>query len=216
MKKIAVLISGCGHRDGAEITETVSTLIALSELKVDVQCFSLNESKPSINHTNGQKEEDRHLLDESNRITRGRTQPLSELKAHSFDGLIIPGGMGAARWYSDWSEKKVKAKVHPEVQQVIETFYQGSRPMGGICIAPTLFALCLPHREITITLGPQSSVHKEIEKLGIILEDCASDDYITDRAHKIVTTPAYMDDKALPHQIFKGISGLVKEVVEMA
>jgi hypothetical protein len=32
----------------------------------------------------------------------------------------------------------------------------------------------------------------------------------------VITTPAYMYDEAKPHEVFKGISGLAKELVEMA
>ncbi|NQZ18760.1 MAG: isoprenoid biosynthesis protein ElbB, partial [Bdellovibrionales bacterium] len=45
---------------------------------------------------------------------------------------------------------------------------------------------------------------------------CVVDDYITDRAHKLVTTPAYMFGDAAPNKVFKGITGLINEVVEMA
>ena len=56
---------------------------------------------------------------------------------------------------------------------------------------------------------------QEIEKTGATHEDCVVTDYVTDRAHKVVTTPAYMFE-ATPANVFTGIGGATKELVEMA
>ena len=40
MKKVGVVLSGCGVYDGSEIHETVLTLLALSRQGADVICFS--------------------------------------------------------------------------------------------------------------------------------------------------------------------------------
>ena len=40
MKKIAVILSGCGFLDGAEITESVSTLIALDQKDCKYEVFA--------------------------------------------------------------------------------------------------------------------------------------------------------------------------------
>lgn len=42
MKKIAVILSGCGVYDGAEIHESVLTLLALEQNGLDYQCFAPN------------------------------------------------------------------------------------------------------------------------------------------------------------------------------
>jgi enhancing lycopene biosynthesis protein 2 len=45
---------------------------------------------------------------------------------------------------------------------------------------------------------------------------CATDQCHVDRKNKIVTTPAYMDDKARLDALFEGVRKLCSAVVEMA
>ena len=40
--RIAVLLSGCGHLDGAEVREAVLTLLALDQQGATVQCIAPN------------------------------------------------------------------------------------------------------------------------------------------------------------------------------
>lgn len=216
MRKIAVVLSGCGYQDGSEITEAVSTLIAIGQLQATYQCFAPNQAFTSKDHVTGAKEEERNTLVESARICRGEVQEISKLNPKDFDALIFPGGFGAALNLSDWAEKGSDCKVLPDVVRVISEFHDQSKPIGAMCIAPVLVAKILGDREVTLTIGNDKETAAEMEKLGAIHEDCDVDDFITDRAHKVVTSPAYMYGDAQPSQVFRGISALVKEVVEMS
>lgn len=216
MKKIAVILAGCGNKDGSEITEAVSTLVALANEGAEAVCFSLNKDVETVNFLTGASSGSRNLLAESARISRSEITDIIELKSDDFDALIIPGGYGAALHLCDWAKNGVQGKVEPEVARVITEFHKQVKPIGAICIAPVLLAKVLGKEEITITLGRDNDASVEIAKTGAHHEDCAVDDYVTDRSHKIVTTPAYMYNEAKPNQVFAGISGLVKEVVEMA
>ena len=40
--KVAVLLSGCGHLDGAEVRESVLALLALDQHGATVQCIAPN------------------------------------------------------------------------------------------------------------------------------------------------------------------------------
>lgn len=216
MKKIAVVLTGCGFKDGSEITEAISTLIAIGQYGAQYQCFAPQLTFTATNHLNGEPEDTRNTLEESARIARGHIRPLSELSTDEFDAVIFPGGFGAALHLSDWAKQGSKASVLPEALRVVREFYQQSKPIGAICIAPTLIAKVLGDQEVTVTIGNDKETAQEIEKTGAIHENCEVTDYITDRAHKIVTTPAYMYDEATPFEVSQGINGLVKEVVEMA
>ena len=49
--KVAVLLAGCGHADGAEIREAVFTLLALDQHGADVQCIAPNADQHHVvNH----------------------------------------------------------------------------------------------------------------------------------------------------------------------
>ena len=96
---VAIILSGNGFMDGSECTEAVSTLIHCDKAGFNVQSFAPNKNQfHSINHMKGEEmTETRNVMVEASRITRGKIQPLSDLKAASFDALIIPGGFGVAK-----------------------------------------------------------------------------------------------------------------------
>lgn len=217
MKKIAVVLSGCGYLDGSEITEAVATLIALSQLDANVQCFAPVSTFTAIDHLESKnKSGERQVLNEAARIARGQVKDVAELTARDFDAVIFPGGYGVASNLSSWAREGSRAKVLPEVERVIREFYQEQKPIGAICIAPTLVARVLGSRHVTLTIGNDPETAAEIEKTGARHEPCSVDDYVSDRDHKVVTTPAYMFDHAKPNEVFKGVFGLCKEIFEMA
>lgn len=217
MKKIAVVLSGCGYLDGSEITEAISLLIALNQAGAQVSCFAPDIEIPVTNHLNGKSStEKRRLLDESARIARGDVKSLDTLHAKDFDAIAFPGGYGAAKNLSNWAEKGAKCDVNPDVKRVIQEFHAASKPIAACCIAPVLLARVLGDKKITVTIGIDKETAAEIQKTGAHHEECPVDDYITDREGKIVTTPAYMYGDAKPNEVFKGIFGLAHELVEWA
>ncbi len=215
-KKIAVVLSGCGHRDGSEITEAVSALIAITEAGAEYQCFAPDRMFTATNHIDGAAESERNILTEAARIARGKIEPVEKLNPSEFDALVFPGGYGAALQLSTWGKEGAKGTVLPAVERIIRAFHDQSKPIGAICIAPTLLAKTLGKQGVTLTIGNDKETAQEIEKTGARHEDCPVTDYITDRENKVLTTPAYMYDDAKPSEVFQGIRGLISELVEMA
>lgn len=215
MKKVAVVLSGCGFLDGSEITEAISSLIALSELHTEVKCFAPSDSFPTTDHFTKKSGEARSALHESARIARGHIEDLKALHERDFDAVVFPGGFGAATNLSDWGKVGAKAKVHSEVARVIREFHSSSKPIGAICIAPTLVAKVLGSEGVNVTIGDDMETAREIEKTGAHHVRCAVTDYVSDRDHKVLTTPAYMYE-AKPHEVFTGIRKMMAELVEMA
>ncbi|MBO9668174.1 MAG: isoprenoid biosynthesis glyoxalase ElbB [Bdellovibrio sp.] len=217
MKKIAVVLSGCGFLDGTEITEAVSLLIALNQAGAQVTCFAPDIELTVTNHINGNAlTEKRSVLAESARIARGEVKALDKLDAKDFDAVAFPGGYGAAKNLSNWAEKGAKCDVNADVKRVILDFYNASKPIGACCIAPVLLAKVLGDKKVTVTIGEDPDTAAEIKKTGAQHEECPVDDYITDRETKVVTTPAYMYGNAKPNEVFAGIFGMVHELVEWA
>jgi enhancing lycopene biosynthesis protein 2 len=216
-KNIAVVLSGCGHKDGAEITEAVSALIALSEAGVTYQVFAPQQDFQVRDPITAQESaEKRSVLKEAARISRGNIKPLNELQSKNFDGIVFPGGMGAALNLSSWGREGAKCKVEPDVERAIKEFYAEQKPIAAICIAPALIAKVLGPKNVTVTIGNDSNTAAEIEKAGAIHEVCAVDDFVTDRDHRVITTPAYMYADAQPFEVFNGIRKAMQEFVEMA
>lgn len=211
MKKIAVILLAPGHQDGSEITEAVSARIALSEFGADISYFGFNENFPTPETSTP-----RNALRESQRLSRGETQPIQELNVNDYDALVIPGGSGLLKNLSTWFTEKEKFKMNPLFQDVVLKFHEQSKPIGAICIAPFLVAQVLKSHKPLITLGETSELIAVLPKFGIQHEKCPSQDYITDRDCKVLSTPAYMNDEATPFQVYTGIRLMVKEIVEMA
>jgi enhancing lycopene biosynthesis protein 2 len=198
-KKVAIVLSGCGRENGSEITEAVSVILSLSELGCRYEFFAPSEK-----------------LKESAKISRAEVRPLEDLKAAEFDGLVFPGGMGAAAVLSNYSTAGIKGQAIPSVEKVITEFHKSQLPILAICIAPTLLALTLGKKGVTLTLGGPSEAATEIAKTGVHVENCAVTDFVTDREHKVITTPAYMYGSAKPFEVYTGIRKAVRELFEMA
>ena len=87
-RTIGVILSGCGHLDGAEIRESVLTLLALDKPNVKTVIMAPDiEQHHVINHLNGEVlEEKRNVLIEAARIARGKVVDLKTIDPESLDG----------------------------------------------------------------------------------------------------------------------------------
>lgn len=216
-KKIAVLLSGCGNKDGSEITEAISLIVQLSKLGAELTFFAPDLIFTPVNFITDQKHsEKRNVMEESARITRSKIIDVKKLKVDDFDALALPGGFGAALHLCNWAEKGSKCEVLPAVANAIRDFHKQSKPIAAICIAPVILARVLGAEGVELTIGNDAETAAEIRKTGAQHVDCPVDDYVTDRGCKVITTPAYMYGDAKPHEVFSGISGLAKELMEMA
>ena len=120
MKKVAVILAGCGVYDGAEINESVLTLLHIAKAGASYECFAPDiEQMHTINHLTGEEmAPNRNVLVEAARIARGEIKALTELNVNEFDALIVPGGFGAAKNLSDFAVKGVDAQVQRLLVQV--------------------------------------------------------------------------------------------------
>lgn len=92
MKKVAVILSGCGYLDGSEIRESVLTLLALDTAHIEYQIFAPDEPLfHVIDHVSGEinMTERRNILQEAGRIARGKISSLDQLNENEFDGLLL-------------------------------------------------------------------------------------------------------------------------------
>jgi enhancing lycopene biosynthesis protein 2 len=217
MKKVAVILAGCGHKDGSEITEAVSLLISLHQAGASVRCFAPDIELDTIDHRSGENANPRrNVLTESARIARGEISDLNDLNVKDFDAIAFPGGYGAAKNLSNWAQKGAAGEVLPKIESLLRDFHAAGKPIAAICIAPHLVAKALGKKGVTVTIGDDPETAGEINKTGAHHENCPVNDYVTDRENKVITTPAYMYENAKPHEVFQGIAGLAKELVEMA
>lgn len=215
-KKIAVILSGCGVYDGAEVHETVLTLLRLDQQGAQVQCFAPDKPQMHvINHLTGEEmPEQRNVLVESGRITRGQSKDVRELKAADFDALIMPGGFGVAKNLSDFAIKGADCTVDADVLAAIGEFRDAGKPIGLMCIAPALSARIFG-AGVTCTIGNDEGTAAALEAMGAKHQVCAVDNIVFDAGHCLVTTPAYMVAQSIS-EAASGINELVDKVLELA
>ena len=213
--KIAVILSGCGFQDGAEIIESVSTLVGLSKLGLEYHVFAPEIEFEAKDHLSGQVQGTRNVLSEAARIARGSITNLSALDPASFQGVVFPGGYGAALHLCDWAYKGAECSIHVDIQKIIGEFFNQKKPICAICIAPVLVAKILGDKGITVTIGNDAATATEIEKTGSHHQECPVTDCVCDLKNRIVTTPAYMYGDATPYQVSSGIECALKEFLAL-
>lgn len=213
-KRFAVILSGCGNKDGAEIHESVMTLWAIHKHGAEYQCFAPDIPQHHVlNFINDQEmAESRNVLVESARIARGNIKNLKDYKAADYDGLIMPGGLGAAKNLSSFAFDGPDCAVNEDVARAVQETAAHKKPIGALCIAPAIVAKVLGN--ITVTIGQDAGTEAALAKMGAVHEKTTHGEIAIDKEHRVVTTPCYMLD-ARVDQIGEGAENLVMAVLEM-
>ena len=220
--RVAVLLAGCGHLDGAEVREAVLTLLALDQHGASAQCVAPNAPQHDVvNHITGKPvpRAVRNILEEASRIARlGKCMDLANARVEDFDALVMPGGYGVAKSHCSFAMDGARAEVRPDVAAFVRGFFDAKKPVGAICIAPALVALAL-HGQTSadLTLGDDAGCAGAMQQLGHRHHlTPGAREVVIDEAHKLVTTPAYMFDEARLSDVFSGIERCVTEVLKRA
>ena len=214
MPRVAVVLSGCGVYDGAEIHESVSLLLHLSQRGAEYSCFAPDKEQAHVvAHLAGAPAEGeaRNVLVESARIARGNIAPLDKLKAADFDALFAPGGFGAAKNLSSFAFDGAECSVDPQFEAVLKDFQQAGKPIGVCCITPAVVAKALPGT--TVTIGDDADAAQAIGAMGSKHENRPVTEACVDEAAGVVTAPAYMYGDAPIHEVHEGIGQMVEQTL---
>ncbi len=220
MKKprIGVVLSGCGVYDGAEIHESVLTLLALDRAGAEAVCLAPNVAQAHVvNHLTGQvaEGETRNVLVEAARIARGAIHDLAGFDPSGLDALLLPGGFGAAKNLSTFAFEGAACTVNADVARVVRAVHAAGKPVGAICIAPVVLAQLLGTEKPSVTIGTDAGTAEAIEKMGGRHVACPVKETVVDHDRRLVTTPAYMLANSIS-EAAAGIEKLVSEVLAMA
>jgi enhancing lycopene biosynthesis protein 2 len=218
MKKVAVILSGCGVFDGSEIHESVLVLLALDRANAQVACFAPDiPQRHVVNHFIQQPSagETRNVLVESARIARGNIEPLSQLKASEVDAIILPGGFGAAKNLCDFALAGEKFQVLPALASVLQEAHKLGKPIGFVCIAPAIAARLFAPEKVEFTIGQDEGTARALAQGGASHVPCNVFNVVVDRRLKVVSTPAYMLAGRIT-EAEAGINKLVQAVLELA
>lgn len=227
MKNIAIILSGCGNRDGSELQETLSLMLAIDRKGWQYQCFAPEGLFEVVSHVDDRPTEDddaeegslvdveqRDIYEESARIARGNIKPLDQYRAADYDALALPGGMGAARNLSTYAFDGPHMTIIDGVIDAILETYRAHKPVCAECIAPIVVAKVLGRYGVHLTLGHECQASRIAAGFGAVHEVCEPGEVCVDSENKVITTPAYMVATRIS-EIFQGSDNLVDELEKM-
>jgi enhancing lycopene biosynthesis protein 2 len=219
MAKVGVVLSGCGVMDGAEIHESVLTLLALDDAGASYQCMAPDTDQLHvINHLTGQPENSgrRNVLVESARIARGRIIDLAGVNVADYDAFMFPGGFGAAKNLSTFAIDGKDCSVNADVARLVREAHSAGKPIAFVCIAPVVAAKVLGSAAHTkLTIGDDSETAQAINEMGAEHIACPVKEAVIDEDNRIISSPAYMKAGNLS-ELYEGIRGTVRALLKMA
>merc|ERR1712048_1150583 len=130
------------------------------------------------------------------------------LTAGGFDAVVFPGGFGAAKNLSNFASAGPELEVESETARVITEFKTAGKPLGFCCISPVIAAKVLGSGvELTVGSDKESEEWPYAGAAGAINANGgkhvvkALTEAHTDTGHKVVTSPAYMNNSKPIHEI---------------
>lgn len=219
MKKIAVILNGCGHRDGSEIHEAVLTLLAIEESGAQWECLALDKDQAVVtDHVTGRDipGAPRNMLHEGARIARGRIKDLATAKVDDYGAVIIPGGSGTARNLCTFATAGATMTIDPVLERFVNDAHAHGLALGAICISPVILAKILGPKGVELTLGStDNDAARAAKKWGAEVVPCEASGCVVDDRLKVVTAPAYMCDAGVA-EIAQGIRKVAQKIVSWA
>jgi enhancing lycopene biosynthesis protein 2 len=217
-KRIGVVLSGCGAQDGAEIHEAVLTLLALDRAGAEILCMAPDRDQAEVvNHRTGQPTgERRNMLTEAARIARGKIHAVAEVRAADLDGIVLPGGFGAAKNLCTFAADGPGCTVDADVARLLRDLHAAGKPIAALCIAPAVLAAVFGqslHPELTIGNDPGTA--QALEKMGARHRPADVTEVVVDREHRFVTTPCYMYDARI-REVAAGAEQAVQALLALA
>lgn len=212
--KFAIILSGCGAFDGAEIHESTMTMLAIVRNGGTYDIFAPDvDQHHVINHLTGEEmDEKRNVLIESARIARGDIKALKKYSHEAYDALILPGGFGVAKNLCTYAIDGTDYSIDRYVEGAIRSTHMAGKPIGALCISPVLLAGIFDNPRLTI--GKNKDTAADIEKLGAVHEVTGPGEVVIDEKNRIVTNPCYMLDSDIA-EIAEGADNVVKAIKKM-
>ena len=214
MKKFAVVLSGCGVFDGAEIHEATLSMYAIKKQGAAYDVFAPDVKQHHvINHITGEEmNETRNVMVEAARIARGKIKPLSQFDPDAYDAILLPGGFGAAKNLCTFAFDGPDCKVDPDTEKALKGMHKAGKPIGALCISPVILAKVLDN--VKLTIGQDQGTAEAVTKMGATHLSTNHGEVVSDDKNKVFTTPCYMLDADIV-QIGEGAENIVQAMLEV-
>ena len=146
--------------------------------------------------------EKRNMLTEASRIARGNIINISDLDIDNIDGLIIPGGFGSAKNFTNWAFEGPDGTIIKEVKDLILHLVHHEKPIIALCVSPVVICKALEKSEMkaNLTIGSDqeespydiNGFKNGIEKTGASVTFKTIREIHIDQKNKIISAPCYM------------------------
>ncbi|MDX1387677.1 MAG: hypothetical protein R3344_00695 [Acidobacteriota bacterium] len=201
MRRIGILLSGCGLHDGSDVQETVLVVLAARRRGFRPIYFAPDvEQRTVVDHTSGTIDADaapRRVLAETARVARGVVQTVGEMRPSDLDALVIPGGAGAVDNLCDPGDRPLGGgPLRAEVAALLDELATRRAPVGAIGLARVVVAR---HRDEPLDDAPVSIPAGEV---------------VVDEAGRFVFTPGFMGSDDLL-QVTEGIDRMIEALARM-
>jgi enhancing lycopene biosynthesis protein 2 len=201
---IGVLLSGCGVYDGAEIQESILTLLAIEEIGATYTCISIDANQHHVvNHLTGEEmPEKRNMMVEAARIARGSIKEIKSIQPADIDALVIPGGFGSAKNFTTWAFDGPNGIIRDDVKLLLVNMINVGKPIVALCVSPVVLAKAFEGSSVKLNLTIGSSAEDspyEIPQFELGLQATGAKtaektirEILVDRENKVITAPCYM------------------------
>ncbi len=201
---IGVLLSGCGVYDGAEIQESILTLLAIEEIGATYTCISIDADQHHVvNHLTGEEmPEKRNMMVEAARIARGSIKEIKSIQPADIDALVIPGGFGSAKNFTTWAFDGPNGTIRDDVKLLLVNMINVGKPIVALCVSPVVLAKAFEGSSVKLNLTIGSSAEDspyEIPQFEVGLQATGAKtaektirEILVDRENKVITAPCYM------------------------
>lgn len=211
---IAILLSGCGYKDGSQIEEVVLSYLILDKYNINHIPVAPNKEQYHVynHHKNEIKKQNinRNILTESARIGRGKIKSIENLNLQHIDGLIIPGGNGIYKNLTSFIEDKENFQIDKGAKELIKNLHTHKKPICTICGSIILIAKSLENTKIKLKLATHRNLFKDVlSNFNVELKNCSADNIIYDKKNNIISTPSFLAGNNL-YESMKGIEKMVK------
>ncbi len=224
--KIGILLSGCGVYDGAEIQESVLSLLVADNFGYDVVCIGIDDVQHHVvNHITGEDQnESRNMMVEAARIARGSITNIKDVFPKDIDALVIPGGFGNAKNLTDWAFNGSKGEIRDDVKLLLVNMVNVGKPIVALCVSPVVVAKALQDSgiQVSMTIGSDTEISPyKIEQFneglmdsGVRTHSKTIREVQVDPIHKIISAPCYMMEASIG-EVYQNIKLAFTELDKM-
>jgi enhancing lycopene biosynthesis protein 2 len=219
MKPFGIFLSGCGYQEGTDIWETVLLNYFLEEKKIKtIFLYSVpNSLDKATGNTKVNQISSKNILAEASLMAKGNLKELSDTGSENLDALILPGGEGIIKKFTQRDENNPVLKIDPELKKFIRETYRRKKPIAGCGLASLVIASALKDivaTPLNLTSGNDPGVSEQLERMGVNHIITKADEAVIDSDNRLVTTPGSKMKSNLS-ELGKGLKNIIDGILEL-